>query len=111
MFSKVALLATASLAVFAVASPTAGSGSNQCSTGSVQCCNSVQDAKSAQAASAIAGLVGVITGPITGQVGLECNPISVIGAGANSCKAQTACCTGNNFNGLVVVGCSPISAL
>ncbi|TFK37475.1 hypothetical protein BDQ12DRAFT_736308, partial [Crucibulum laeve] len=68
MFSKVALLATASLAIFAVASPIAEGGSNQCSTGSVQCCNTVQDAKSAQAASAIAGLINVITGPITGQV-------------------------------------------
>ncbi|TFK37436.1 hydrophobin [Crucibulum laeve] len=68
-------------------------------------------ADSAQAAKAIAGLGSLVTGAITGQVGLECNPISVIGAGGTSCKAQTACCTGNNFNGLVVVGCSPISAL
>ncbi|TFK37483.1 fungal hydrophobin-domain-containing protein [Crucibulum laeve] len=111
MFSKVALLATASLAIFAAASPIAEAGSNQCSTGTVQCCNSFQDAKSAQVTSLLSGLAGVDVGAITGQVGVECNPISVIGAGFNSCKAQTACCTGNNFNGAVVVGCSPISAL
>ncbi|TFK37361.1 fruiting body protein SC1 [Crucibulum laeve] len=110
MFSKVALV-TVSLAIFATATTIPQGGNNQCSTGSVQCCNTVESADSAQAAKAIAGLGSLITGPITGQVGLACNPISVIGGGFNSCKAQTACCTDNNYNGVVVVGCSPISAL
>ncbi|TFK39699.1 hydrophobin-251 [Crucibulum laeve] len=107
MFSKIALFAAASMAVLVAASPVPGG--SQCSTGPVQCCNSVQDASSADAKKALAGLAGILLGPITGQVGLTCSPITAIGLGGNSCNAQTVCCSGNNFNGLVALGCTPIN--
>ncbi|GLB42272.1 putative hydrophobin [Lyophyllum shimeji] len=81
---------------------------NQCNTGTIQCCNSVQQA-SDPAVGLLAGLLGIVLGPITGQVGLTCNPISVIGVGGNSCSAQPVCCTGNSFSGLIVLGCTPIN--
>ncbi|KAF8652355.1 hypothetical protein AX16_004385 [Volvariella volvacea WC 439] len=81
---------------------------SQCNTGSTQCCNSVQDAKS-PLTSTLAGLLGIVLGPITGQVGINCTPIDIIGVGGNSCTTQPVCCTGNNYNGLLVVGCTPLN--
>ncbi|KAF8881624.1 fungal hydrophobin-domain-containing protein [Infundibulicybe gibba] len=57
----------------------------------------------------LAGLLGIVLGPITGLVGLTCSPLSVIGIGGNSCSAQPVCCTGNSFSGLIVLGCTPIN--
>ncbi|EKM81491.1 hypothetical protein AGABI1DRAFT_111797 [Agaricus bisporus var. burnettii JB137-S8] len=57
----------------------------------------------------IAGLLDIDLSLIEGIVGLTCSPITVIGGG-NSCISQTACCTGNNYyGGLLVLGCSPIN--
>ncbi|KAF8980551.1 hydrophobin-263 [Cyathus striatus] len=80
----------------------------QCNTGTVQCCNSVQQASN-PLVGLLAGLLGIVLGPITGQVGLTCSPLSVIGIGGNSCTAQPVCCTGNSFSGLIVLGCTPIN--
>ncbi|KAL0957089.1 hypothetical protein HGRIS_003184 [Hohenbuehelia grisea] len=128
MFSKVAIT-TLSLAAVAFAAATGPQG-GQCNTGPVQCCNQVQDARHAESVDRINVIKGIQkysaffgnlvgadlsdllklkTGDITGQVGLECSPVSVIGIAGNSCSAQPVCCSGNNFNGLVVVGCTPIN--
>ncbi|KAF5361839.1 hypothetical protein D9756_002079 [Leucocoprinus leucothites] len=81
---------------------------SQCNTGSLQCCNSAQAADSS-AVTVLAGLLGVVLQGVTGLVGLTCDPISVIGVGGNSCTAQPVCCTGNNFSGLLVLGCTPVN--
>ncbi|KAF8057422.1 hydrophobin-251 [Lyophyllum atratum] len=81
---------------------------NQCNTGEVHCCNSMQDAQD-ENMSGLLGLLGVSVQDITGQVGLNCSPISAIGLAGNSCTSQPVCCTDNQFNGLVVIGCSPIN--
>jgi hypothetical protein len=79
MFSKLAVVATVAFAIFAAAAPTPG-GSFTCTTGTQQCCDSVQDAKSAAATGVIAGLLGVVVGPVTGLVGLNCvNAIPILG--------------------------------
>ncbi|XP_006461640.1 hydrophobin [Agaricus bisporus var. bisporus H97] len=76
--------------------------------GDISCCNSLQEA-SDPVVTLLAGLLGIVLGPVEGLIGLTCNPISVIGGG-NDCSSQTVCCTGNNFSGgLLVVGCSPIN--
>ncbi|KAF9255192.1 hydrophobin-251 [Marasmius fiardii PR-910] len=116
MFSRVAAIALLASAMFAVASPVPNGGgdTNICSTGPVQCCNSVQSISISQFLPGIAGLLGllgVVVGPITGQVGVTCNPISVLGLGGNSCTAQTVCCENNSFNGVVALGCNNISLL
>ncbi|KAJ3512705.1 hypothetical protein NLJ89_g3374 [Agrocybe chaxingu] len=99
-----ALAATASLAA-ATAIPAAA---NQCNTGPIQCCNQTGTAKDTAIAK-ILGLLGVVVGDITAIVGVNCNPITVIGAGGNSCTAQPVCCTNNSFNGLIALGCIPIN--
>ena len=91
MFSKVALFVTASLALFAagapapggISPPPAGSTKNNCNTGPIQCCNQTQHAKSSGVADLL-GLLGVAAQGLTGQVGLNCNPITGIGAGSGA---------------------------
>ncbi|KIK93356.1 hypothetical protein PAXRUDRAFT_12711 [Paxillus rubicundulus Ve08.2h10] len=108
MFARV--FAVASLAAFALAGavPTTTPAS-QCNTGSLQCCNQVQSASAANLANPQWNLVSVLGG-LTGNVGTSCTPITVIGTGSGAdCTAQPVCCTGNTFNGLVNVGCSPVN--
>ncbi|KAF8152957.1 fungal hydrophobin-domain-containing protein [Crassisporium funariophilum] len=81
--------------------------SNSCNTGPVQCCNTVTTAAN-PLASLLMGLLGVVA-PSNVLVGLTCSPLSVIGVGGSSCNQQPVCCTNNNFNGLIVIGCSPIN--
>ncbi|GJE93626.1 fungal hydrophobin-domain-containing protein [Phanerochaete sordida] len=104
---------TASAAASGAASPTgaagAGSGSGSCSTGPVQCCNSVQPASSLSAAQlAKYGLVGIVLDDLDIPVGLDCDPISVIGVGGNSCSATPVCCSNISQSGLVNIGCLPV---
>ena len=63
--------------------PTAPSGVSQCNTGSTQCCNSVQSASSSTI-NLLTGLLGIVLGPVTGNVGVTCSPLSVVGVGGNS---------------------------
>ncbi|KAF8350492.1 hydrophobin-251 [Amanita rubescens] len=102
IFTLLSALAIAAPVVSAV--PTFGNG-NSCSTGTIQCCQSIQSAHSHEVAELIGSVGGSLNG-ITGTVGINCVHI---GAVTNSCTAQTACCTGGRTIGLVAVGCSPIS--
>ncbi|KAF4618942.1 hypothetical protein D9613_010138 [Agrocybe pediades] len=95
------------LAALALATVVAAQ-TNVCSTGALQCCQSVQSASSQPAASLL-GLLGVVVGDVTAQVGLTCNPITVIGVSGNSCSAQPVCCENNSFNGIVALGCTPVN--
>ncbi|KAI6001938.1 hydrophobin [Pisolithus albus] len=107
MFPRIATVITASFAALAVATPVEVR-DTQCDGGNIYCCDSLQDASSASVASLLA-LLGLL-GSVTGQVGLNCDPITAIGVGSGaSCTSQAACCTGDSFNGLVNVGCSPIN--
>jgi hypothetical protein len=97
---------------------------------SVQCCNQLQDANSA-AVAGILSAIGVSAQNVVGQIGLNCNPVSVIGIGSGAkwlvhflhssfmtflirvvpslSSSQPVCCENNNYNGLVNVGCSPVN--
>lgn len=70
-FPKLAL--AASFVTLAVATPTPAA---SCSTGSVQCCDSVQPASS-NAVSTLLGLLGIVLQDLTVAVGLTCSPITV----------------------------------
>ncbi|PIL33107.1 hypothetical protein GSI_04556 [Ganoderma sinense ZZ0214-1] len=102
MFSRIAAVSTLAFAVFAAAA-------DSCNTGSMQCCNHVEDSKSASG-SALLTALGINLQDVTGQIGLQCSPLSVVGVGAgNSCTASPVCCQNNNVGGLVSLGCVPIS--
>ncbi|KAL9713316.1 Hydrophobin-3 [Leucoagaricus gongylophorus] len=107
LFFVLPLLAIATAVPRTDSPPDGGSSDSQCDTGPIQCCNQVQSSDSS-VVSLLAGLLGIVLGPIEGLVGLSCSPLSVVG-GSNSCTAQPVCCTGNNFSGLLVLGCTPIS--
>ena len=66
--------AVASLAVLAVATPTPGA--EQCNTGDLQCCQSVQSSSNSLV-STLLGLLGVVLGGVNVPIGVTCSPISV----------------------------------
>ena len=94
MFSKLALFATASMAIFVAAAPNGGGGiSNSCNTGSIQCCmlflslsalrilvnqpitsqgDQVFESTSSES-DFLKGIFNIATGPSTGQVGASCS--------------------------------------
>ncbi|KAI9570038.1 hypothetical protein HD554DRAFT_2170634 [Boletus coccyginus] len=97
------------LAIAASVIAVPGGTTNQCNTGSMQCCNNVAPASSVD--ESILALFGV--GALQNvDAGLDCNPISVIGAGSGaSCTQQPVCCSDmkNYGNQLVGMNCSPIN--
>lgn len=81
MFSKIAVF----IAVFAAlvaASPVPG-GDNNCNTGPVQCCNSVYQSQS-QESSLLHSIVGANLQGVNAMAGVQCTPITVIGAAGGS---------------------------
>uniref|UniRef100_A0A0W0G013 Hydrophobin n=1 Tax=Moniliophthora roreri TaxID=221103 RepID=A0A0W0G013_MONRR len=78
---------------------------HECSTGPIQCCNSIQAANSPVAA----GLLGLLGIAVQSYSGITCTPISVLSLGGNSCTSQTVCCENNNFNSVITLGCTPIN--
>ncbi|KAF5377859.1 hypothetical protein D9615_006748 [Tricholomella constricta] len=80
-----------------------------CNTGTIQCCQQFFDSHT-DSAHTLLGLAGIIGGSPLGQVGTSCTPITPIGLGSgNNCRQAPMCCSENNYNGLVVVGCTPIN--
>ncbi len=51
---------------------------------------------SAPGLSTILGLLGIVVQDLTTDVGLDCSPITVIGAGEGSCSANAVCCQDNS---------------
>ena len=82
-FFTLSALTTLALASFAVAVPLGDAPSDQCNTGALQCCQIVQAADT-PSVSSLLGILGVVVQGLTGQVGVTCDPISVIGASGNS---------------------------
>eukprot|EP00753_Platysulcus_tardus_P009143 PLAT1827.2.p3 GENE.PLAT1827.2~~PLAT1827.2.p3 ORF type:complete len:112 (-),score=0.92 PLAT1827.2:121-456(-) len=109
MFSKLSLTVTSALAILAVATPTPNTApAGQCTTGELQCCQSVQAATDPSLTNLL-GSLGIIVGDITGLVGLTCSSINVIGVGSgNECTANPVCCTNNAWGGLISLGCAPV---
>ncbi|KAI9060692.1 fungal hydrophobin, partial [Trametes sanguinea] len=85
-----------------------GSGSS-CSTGALQCCNSVESASDPAAASILESL-GIVVQDVSALVGLTCSPINVVGVGSgSSCSANAVCCEDNSHGSLISLGCVPVS--
>ncbi|KAG7441378.1 hydrophobin [Guyanagaster necrorhizus] len=110
MFARLSAFSFTLLAlpIFASATVLPRGGSSGCTSGTLECCSSVQD-PSSNAVQTVLADVGVDVGDITVPVGLTCDPITVIGVGSNQCSSQAACCTGENYNGLAVLGCIPVN--
>ncbi|KAI9573146.1 hydrophobin [Boletus coccyginus] len=84
-------------------------GVSQCNTGSMQCCATTQSSTSTTL-NYFSGLLGIALPDVTGLLGFGCSPLTILGTGTGaSCTQQPVCCTNNNFNGLINLGCSPIN--
>ncbi|KIJ48488.1 hypothetical protein M422DRAFT_247838 [Sphaerobolus stellatus SS14] len=86
----------------------ASANSSQCDTGAAQCCNTVEKASDPSAASILKS-IGVVVQHVDALVDLGCTTITVIGAGGTNCAQQPVCCTDDKFEGLINIGCTPIS--
>ncbi|KAF8154763.1 type 1 hydrophobin [Crassisporium funariophilum] len=107
MFSKLAIL-VATMAVFVAAAPSPQV-TDSCNTGPVQCCNQMLEAED-EHYDIITALLSLDVASITGQIGLSCTPITAIGVGSGAnCNSSPVCCSDNQFNGLVAVGCTPVN--
>ncbi|KAJ7587124.1 hydrophobin 2 [Mycena floridula] len=94
---------TLALATLAVATPT----SRTTAPSGTECCSSVQDASSPGVVTILKGL-GIDASSITAQVGLDCSPITVIGAGG-ACSGTTVTCQDNSHSPLISLGCVPVT--
>ncbi|KAF5356489.1 hypothetical protein D9757_004555 [Collybiopsis confluens] len=96
------------LATLAAATPAPrNEPASSCTTGPIQCCNTVTTASDPAAAGIIA-LLGIVVQDLTAVVGLTCSPITVIGVGGSGCSAQAVCCEDNSHGGLISIGCVPV---
>ncbi|KAF9484783.1 hydrophobin-315 [Pholiota conissans] len=98
----------AALAFGATLAAATGSPSNQCNTGSLECCDSTGKATD-PAIATLLGSLGVVVQDVTALVGVTCSPITGVGVSGTSCSEQSVCCTDNSFNGVVALGCTPIN--
>lgn len=73
--AKPSVTSTVTITATATATP-----ADQCSTGSIQCCNSVQSASSPDVTT-ILGLLGLVVDGEDVLVGLTCSPLSIVGLG------------------------------
>lgn len=83
-YSKLSAVVTLAIVTFAAATPTPnGGGTDQCNTGSAQCCQSVQSASTPSVASILATL-GIVGQGATVPVGVTCSPLTIIGVSGTS---------------------------
>ncbi|KAK0212042.1 hydrophobin-251 [Armillaria fumosa] len=111
MFARISSFAVLLTLATATVLPRGGGQGAACSaTGTAQCCESTQNPSDLSPSTALLlGLLGVVVGDLTADVGLTCSPISVIGVGGTQCNNQVVCCDDNNFNGLIAIGCTPLN--
>ncbi|KAF5327139.1 hypothetical protein D9619_004094 [Psilocybe cf. subviscida] len=103
-FAAISILALPALAAASAVRRTG----DQCSGGDIQCCNSTQTV-TALSLPIIGGLLGLALPIITGLAGFTCSPLSVLAAAGQTCTKQQVCCTNNEFNGVIVLGCNAIN--
>ncbi|KAJ3853285.1 hydrophobin 2 [Lentinula lateritia] len=97
------------LATLAVATPAPrGEPAGSCSTGPIQCCDSLQQSTDPGVAGLL-GLLGIVLQGVDVLVGLTCSPITIIGLENGGCSAQAVCCEDNSNGGLISVGCLPVT--
>ncbi|KAF9478761.1 fungal hydrophobin [Pholiota conissans] len=87
---------------------TAGAPANQCNTGSLNCCDSLERSDGTLVG-ILLGLLGVVIQGVEVLVGITCSPIDILGIGQNSCNEQPVCCENDTFNGIIAIGCVPIN--
>ena len=80
MFSKLSVVATLAILAVATAAPNSPPPAS-CSTGTIQCCETVEKASDPAAATILAS-IGVVVQDVNALVGLTCSPVTVVGVGS-----------------------------
>ncbi|GIJ90609.1 hypothetical protein Asppvi_009570 [Aspergillus pseudoviridinutans] len=97
MLSRTILAALVSAACFTTINA-------DCSPENEKCCRDIEDKDHLDdRTKGLLGLLRVDVDSLIGDVGLDCT--SILGG---SCSNNAACCSGNDFNGLIVLGCTQI---
>ncbi|CDO70108.1 hypothetical protein BN946_scf184806.g35 [Trametes cinnabarina] len=79
-----------------------------CSTGPIQCCQSVGKADD-PVMGLLLGLLGIVVDGVDALLGIQCSPIKIVGLGLDSaCSGNVVCCENNNIGGLISIGCIDI---
>ncbi|KAF8515053.1 hydrophobin [Hysterangium stoloniferum] len=82
---------------------------SQCNTGSPKCCKNVGAAGSTPINALLKPLNIALDDP-TAIIGLECTTLTLVGDGkGTNCAEHPVCCKDVKFDGVVNVGCTPIS--
>ncbi|KAL9715436.1 hypothetical protein Ac2012v2_002100 [Leucoagaricus gongylophorus] len=108
MFSRVIVAALVALPMIALATPTPNhpSGGN-CNVGELHCCEHTSNIGNTGASAG--GLLGIPVNLLP-QIGLDCDPISVLGVSGNNCATQPVCCQQTAFSGFLnLLNCAPIN--
>ncbi|KDQ62716.1 hypothetical protein JAAARDRAFT_122077 [Jaapia argillacea MUCL 33604] len=109
MFKLATFTTLTILAVATAAWDTTPIPASQCTTGPIECCQSLSEAGKDPAASILKSL-GVVVQDANVLVGLTCSPITVVGVGSgSSCTANPVCCTDNSYGGVASIGCVPVT--
>ncbi|CRG82684.1 hypothetical protein PISL3812_00028 [Talaromyces islandicus] len=99
---SIALLASAAMAQVGSNSLSA----SQCDASHLQCCDTVGPTSSNEVTQLLS-LLNIPADGLTGEVGLECDPI--LSVTVPHCEAQPVCCGGTSDDGLVNVDCVPVN--
>jgi len=95
------------LAAYAIATVSAQVSS--CNSGSLQCCNQVQNSQSFDFSTVLTGdqytALADLLKNSNAPVGVSCSPIASV-TGAAQCNQQTVCCDDSHYSGLVATNCN-----
>ncbi|KAI9570781.1 hydrophobin, partial [Boletus coccyginus] len=100
------LLSVAALVAVTAAAPSlleARDGDAQCVK---QCCASTETVRFSRSSCCRSSL-GLALPDVDGLIALNCVPITETGTGGATCTQKPVCCTKNDFNGEVNLGCKP----
>ncbi|PVF95040.1 hypothetical protein CPB86DRAFT_817503 [Serendipita vermifera] len=102
----VSYLAVATVMTGVLAAPTE---INNCNVEQEYCCDQTYDSSDKNALDVLSwvGIVAPVEGP---KIGVQCIPAVNIVGGVKGCQASAVCCSQNNFNGAVNLGCNSIQA-
>ncbi|KAI0087320.1 hypothetical protein BDY19DRAFT_995020 [Irpex rosettiformis] len=107
MFASIVGLTMLALPILATPVPVVSRA--DCSTGSIQCCQSTESASSAMD-TALFESMEVVLQDLNVPLDLDCSPVSVIRAGSGSaCDTSPVCCEINDDGGLTYIGCVSIT--
>ncbi|KAF9457570.1 fungal hydrophobin [Collybia nuda] len=109
-FTSASVITMLALPLLSAATTTPTTPASECDVDNLKCCNSTQESDAlTPPLTTLLGLLGVNLSDLTAMVGSTCGALHILSLGVSDCTAQPVCCSNNNFNGIVALGCTPIN--